>query len=349
MSRVQATILFTDVVGSTAYFERFGDTAGVSMINRHDVLSATVVAECQGRVIKTIGDAVMAEFNSPQEAARAAVEMQRRLWALNQRLEERLRIQIRVAINYGSAIRRNNDLYGDAVNTCARVCKKCGPAQILVTRSVEQAIRGGAWRTEAAGSAPLAGKSDPEELFEIVWTDTGVFREVRQVATTMMARGDLKVREFRFNEEAEVPVWTLPAARWAGGIALAGVLVWAAMVWQHRPDALPQALPPAPLPAPTTTEKPAPVANKPKAPPPRPKAKETPQGDGYISLHSVPAGAQVTIDGAATNYVTNVHLKLPAGKHTIHLQHRRRSATREVVVRPGETQKILVLLRPNKE
>ena len=59
------TILFTDVVGSTSYFDRYGDTAGLLVLHRCADLASHVVAEFQGTVIKTIGDSVMAEFPEP--------------------------------------------------------------------------------------------------------------------------------------------------------------------------------------------------------------------------------------------------------------------------------------------
>jgi class 3 adenylate cyclase len=62
------TVLFTDVVGSTSYFERNGDTAGLVMIHRHDELAACAIQQHEGKVIKTIGDSAMAEFQNPATA-----------------------------------------------------------------------------------------------------------------------------------------------------------------------------------------------------------------------------------------------------------------------------------------
>src|ERR1051326_1277031 len=86
--KTKITVLFTDVVGSTQYFDRFGDTAGLLLLHRHDNFVSSAVAEFEGTVIKTIGDSVMAEFPEPSLAVRAAIEVQRRpLWA-NQNLTE---------------------------------------------------------------------------------------------------------------------------------------------------------------------------------------------------------------------------------------------------------------------
>src|SRR5262245_845474 len=79
----RVTVFFTDVVGSTTYFDRFGDTAGLLLLHRHDNLVTKAVAEFHGTVVKTIGDSVMAEFPEPVFAVRAAVRIQRRLFEQN--------------------------------------------------------------------------------------------------------------------------------------------------------------------------------------------------------------------------------------------------------------------------
>ncbi|MCL4524253.1 MAG: hypothetical protein M1451_10145, partial [Acidobacteria bacterium] len=79
LGRMQAevSVLFTDVVGSTAYFEKFGDVAGLAMVTRYADLANEVVREVGGRPVKTIGDAIMAEFGEAQKAVRAGGEVQR--------------------------------------------------------------------------------------------------------------------------------------------------------------------------------------------------------------------------------------------------------------------------------
>src|ERR1700739_3982474 len=71
------TVLFTDVAGSTSFFKRNGDTAGVGMIHCHEELATGAVQRHHGRVIKTIGDSAMAEFSDPSSAVRAGVEIER--------------------------------------------------------------------------------------------------------------------------------------------------------------------------------------------------------------------------------------------------------------------------------
>ena len=186
------TILFTDVVGSTAYFDRYGDTTGLVMVHRLAELSGEVVAELQGRVIKTIGDAVMAEFPEPALAVRTAVELQRRLLALNRKLPERERLQLRIGINHGTAIRYGGDVYGDAVNLAARITKRTGPAQILISRAVREGIGEDAeLRCTWLGEVTVEGKAGKEHIYEVVWTDTATYTDLRTDLAAAFARGEI--------------------------------------------------------------------------------------------------------------------------------------------------------------
>src|SRR5215813_14251490 len=91
--KAMVTVFFTDVVGSTTYFDRFGDTAGLLLLHRHDSLVTSAVEEFHGMVVKKIGDSVMAEFPEPVYAVRAAVAIQRRLCEQNQNVADNERLQ----------------------------------------------------------------------------------------------------------------------------------------------------------------------------------------------------------------------------------------------------------------
>ena len=169
--KTHQAVLFTDVVGSTTYFDRFGDTAGLLLLHRHDHLVISAVEESQGIVIKTIGDSVMAEFPEPLLAVRAAVEIQRRLFQHNQSFAASERLQIRIGINSGVGFRRGNDLFGEVVNVAARITKRSGPSQILVSRPVYEATLDTEICCNSLGPATLEGKAEREELYEVTWAD----------------------------------------------------------------------------------------------------------------------------------------------------------------------------------
>ncbi|MFQ5695668.1 MAG: protein kinase, partial [Terriglobia bacterium] len=175
------TVLFTDIVGSTAFFDRYGDTAGLLMLERHNELVLPAIEEAGGTVVKTIGDAVMAFFSSPLAAVRTAVKIQQNLEAYNEDRPRDERIYTRVGLNSGRGYVKARDVFGDVVNVAARMVKACCPAQILITRSVYEGIENREKVTcRKLGSAAFHGKSAGEEIFEVLWTSPEQYQRLRR-------------------------------------------------------------------------------------------------------------------------------------------------------------------------
>src|SRR6266436_2946110 len=175
------TILFTDVAGSTSFFERNGDTAGLAMIHRHDELARNAVQQHAGKVIKTIGDSAMAEFSDPSSAVRAAVEIERQFLKLNSTLPQCERVEVRIGIHSGVGFRKANDLFGDVVNVAARIVKRTAPAQILISRAVYEAVSNQSdLHCQWLSKYTIDGRAEKEDIFEVAWTDAETYREVRE-------------------------------------------------------------------------------------------------------------------------------------------------------------------------
>src|SRR5262245_39464299 len=168
--KARVTVFFTDVVGSTTYFDRFGDTAGLLLLHRHDNLVVHAVEEFCGTVVKTIGDSVMAEFPEPTLAVRAAIAIQQRLAEQNEYVVEDERLRIRTGIHCGAGFRKGNDLFGDAINLAARITKRGGPGQILISTSVREALPNTEIVCKSVGQVGLEGKAETEELHEVIWS-----------------------------------------------------------------------------------------------------------------------------------------------------------------------------------
>src|SRR5579872_2338709 len=178
------TVLFTDVVGSTSFFERNGDTAGLVMIHRHDELAARAIEQNNGRLVKTIGDSAMAEFAEPKSAVRAAVEIERQFHQLNLTLAENKRVDVRIGIHTGVGFRRGNDLFGDVVNVTARIVKRTAPAQILISRPMYDAIsKESDLHCRWLSKLTIDGRTEQEDIFEVIWTDAEAYRQVRDRLT----------------------------------------------------------------------------------------------------------------------------------------------------------------------
>jgi serine/threonine protein kinase/class 3 adenylate cyclase len=174
------TVLFTDVVGSTSFFERNGDTAGLVMIHRHHELAAHAIQQYEGKVIKTIGDSAMAEFPNPTSAVRAAVEIERQFLNLNSTLPEDQRVEVRIGVHTGVGYRKGNDLFGDVVNVTARIVKRTAPAQILISRAVHEGISNDSdLHCRWLNKLTIDGRTEKEDIFEVVWTNVEAYRDVQ--------------------------------------------------------------------------------------------------------------------------------------------------------------------------
>ena len=133
-------LLFTDLKGSTALYERVGDAAAYALVREHFDYLFEVVAARGGAVVKTIGDAVMAVFPDASGALEAALDMQEGLAALNARLAPRAAIVLKIGLHEGSAIAigagGTNDYFGTTANVAARVQNESEGGDVVVSDAV---------------------------------------------------------------------------------------------------------------------------------------------------------------------------------------------------------------------
>lgn len=168
--RRDVAVMFTDIKGSTAYFERFGDIAGVMMVHQCTELLKKQIAKHDGTFIKSIGDAVMAMFEDCASAVRAGVDMQLALKHYNAFRAPEEQIRVRIGLNYGNGIVRSNDVFGDVVNVASRVESVAQPEQILISGSVQERVTSlGLFSINYLGRFALKGKEGSTDLFEVVW------------------------------------------------------------------------------------------------------------------------------------------------------------------------------------
>lgn len=122
-------VLFADVVESTALYRRLGDVEALNVINAVISELKAVLPHHQGRLVKTLGDAVMCLFPDADCAVEAAVDMQHAVAALNPAGEQ---MQIRVGLHTGPVVIGSEDVYGDTVNVAAYLADAATPGQILI-------------------------------------------------------------------------------------------------------------------------------------------------------------------------------------------------------------------------
>jgi serine/threonine-protein kinase len=169
-SMERSTLLFSDIVGITAFFEQNGDIAGRKRIERHNQLLFPVIRKLGGTVLKTIGDAIMASFPDEDEAVAAAIRMQQALEAFNDRVAHDVdRISIRIGINTGETILEYGDAYGDAVNVAARVCAKAEGEQILISEDTWRELTRNRDIVNPHSRVALKGKRGMFQLYQVDW------------------------------------------------------------------------------------------------------------------------------------------------------------------------------------
>jgi adenylate cyclase len=134
----QVTVLFADVSGSTKLYESEGDKAAMEAITRCvDQLRQTVESS-GGRVVKTIGDAVMAVFPTPDAAAFAASNMQYAIDALPPVGANKL--GVRIGFHCGPVIQSDSDIFGETVNLAARLVEQAGKSQIIMSHETSDQL-----------------------------------------------------------------------------------------------------------------------------------------------------------------------------------------------------------------
>ena len=159
-------IMFTDIAGSTAAFDRLGDAAGLAMVRTHDVVVREWLGRYNGTQMKHTGDGILAAFPSVQSALDCAVAIQG-AFARHTRRHPRRPLKVRIGINVGEPLAENGDLFGTAVNTAARVCARAKGGEILFTEGVHGLADGMRDRCRPLGRVTLRGLRSPIRLFRV--------------------------------------------------------------------------------------------------------------------------------------------------------------------------------------
>jgi class 3 adenylate cyclase len=179
--RTPMTILFSDIKGSTAYAEKKGDVEYMAMINRHNTILFPVIEAEGGRVVKTIGDAILACFQDPIGAVKAGVGMQRALVEDRKGREEIDQIHIRVGLHTGLGLIKDGDVFGDVVNAASRVQHQADVEQVLITDVLLEAAKSAGFECARMGRAQLKGKDEPIDLYAVAWSDSATQQLIEQV------------------------------------------------------------------------------------------------------------------------------------------------------------------------
>jgi class 3 adenylate cyclase len=147
--RVLATVLFTDIVGSTERASAEGDRRWRTLLESHDTIASGVVEQQGGKLVKLTGDGVLATFDGPGRAVRCALSLREAL--------RTLAIQIRTGIHTGEVEMRGDDIGGVGVHIAARVMEHADPDEIWVSGAVPLLMAGSNVEFEPRGEWGLKG------------------------------------------------------------------------------------------------------------------------------------------------------------------------------------------------
>lgn len=129
-------ILFSDISGSSSIYEQLGDRSAQEIIGQILTRLSDLTIQFDGKVIKTVGDAVIATFFSLDNVIEAAKSMQMTMICGISDKADLPPINIHIGIHYGTIVLDNDDIFGDAVNIASRVADYAKPRQIVATRAV---------------------------------------------------------------------------------------------------------------------------------------------------------------------------------------------------------------------
>lgn len=158
--RVLATVVFTDIVGSTEMAVRLGDADWRRLLDRHDLMARRTAERYSGRVVKSTGDGVLATFDGPARAARFASSFGGEA--------EGIGLLIRAGLHTGEVELRDDDIGGIAVHIAARIAALAGPRDVFASRTVKDLTTGSGLVFADRGVHSLKGVPEEWQLYAVV-------------------------------------------------------------------------------------------------------------------------------------------------------------------------------------
>lgn len=164
-------VLFADVSGSTRLYEKLGDKEALHAVERCLNRMTRATEQFKGRVVKTIGDEVMAVFDSAEAGMDAACSMQQRVDDLPP--VSGIKLAIRVGFHFGPAIEEGGDVFGDTVNTASRMAGLAKAGQIITTGDTVAALPALLQQsTREIDALSVKGKAEAVRVCEVIWQES---------------------------------------------------------------------------------------------------------------------------------------------------------------------------------
>jgi class 3 adenylate cyclase len=159
--RVLATVLFTDIVGSTEHAAHMGDRRWKELLVAHDALLTAEIERFRGRMVKSTGDGALATFDGPGRAIRCACAIRESVRSLG--------VEVRAGLHTGEIeLRGDDDVAGVAVHIGARVSASADPGEVLVSSTVKDLVAGSGIEFVGRGEHELKGVPGAWRLYSVV-------------------------------------------------------------------------------------------------------------------------------------------------------------------------------------
>ena len=172
----QLCLTFTDVVGSTPYFARFGDAAGRGLQQRHLDLWTQAIAPNGGRIVDTAGDGAFSVFPTVEHAAAALIAMGHALSAHNAGYAREHQLIVRAGAHFGGVLTDGAAVTGDAVNIAARIAATALPGEIRLSEVAFRELKPERrLLCHGVGMVPLKGVAEPLLLMVLEWRERSRF------------------------------------------------------------------------------------------------------------------------------------------------------------------------------
>ena len=163
-------VMFCDISGSTTLYRTLGDTAAERLVRSALKRMTKICNGRSGSLIKTIGDELMCRYPTGQDAAHAAIEMQREIRLPQEGYAGAEKLRLRIGFAAGSAVERDNDLFGDVVNIAARLASMAKADQILTTEAaVAEFDRDLRSSTRLFDRTPVKGIKEEIGVCQVLW------------------------------------------------------------------------------------------------------------------------------------------------------------------------------------
>jgi len=164
------TLMFTDIVGSSALAEERGNEFAMKVVRVHNMIVKSTISHYGGQYIKHTGDGILAAYDDAQMAVKSGAVIQRCVREHNTEFPD-LPLDLRIGLNGGETITEGNDVFGSSVNLASRVCALAGVGQVFCTGIIRSRAKAVKIPFADRGEHAVKGYKDPIPVYEVLWDE----------------------------------------------------------------------------------------------------------------------------------------------------------------------------------